>query len=356
MKESRVERVIQNMGRYGLSQLIISDPDSIYYLSGIGYDPGERLLALYLDANGNAHLFNNHMFPQKPQTGLEIHLYDDVDDYMGMVSEVVKPGPIGIDKFWRAKFLLPLLEKCPGLEPRLGSAAVDDARNQKDAEEIELLRKASALNDATMAEVIQHLGDGMTESEMARFVADVHVKNGADTAVEQLVCYGLGSSEPHHSVGKAMIQAGENAIFDIFTPVNHYWCDMTRTVFYKDAGDEQKKVYEIVRNANLAGEAAVRPGVRLCDIDRAARKVIEDAGYGAYFTHRLGHGCGLAIHEPPDCSSVNQQVVEPGMCFSIEPGVYIPGKWGVRVEDLIVVTEDGCEVLNKFTKDIIIVD
>ena len=238
----------------------------------------------------------------------------------------------------------------------MGSAAVDDARKQKDAEEIELLRKASALNDATIAEVIQHLGDGMTESEMARFVADVHVKNGADAAVDQLVCYGIGCSEPHHSSGKAKIQAGENAIFDIFTPVNHYWCDMTRTVFYKDASDEQKKVYEVVRNANLAGEAAVRPGVRLCDIDRAARKVIEDAGYGPYFTHRLGHGCGLAIHEPPDCSSVNQQVAQVGMCFSIEPGVYIPGKWGVRVEDLIVVTEDGCEVLNKFTKDIIIVD
>ncbi|MBQ6808037.1 MAG: aminopeptidase P family protein [Firmicutes bacterium] len=356
MKTSRVESVIKNMQQAGMSQLIISDPDSLYYLCGIGYDPGERLLAMYLDADGNAHLFNNHMFPQEPQDGLNIHLYDDVDDYMGMIAGVVKPGPIGIDKFWRAKFLLPLLEKAPGLEPRLGSAAVDDARNLKDAEEIELLRQSSAMNDATMAEVIKHLGDGMSESEMARFVAETHVKNGADAAVDQLVCYGVGCSEPHHECGKATVKPGDSVIFDIFAPRKHYWCDMTRTVFYKNADDEQKKVYEIVKAANLAGEAAIRPGVRLCDIDGAARKVIEDAGYGKYFTHRLGHGCGLAIHEPPDCSSVCQQVVQPGMCFSVEPGVYIPGKWGMRVEDLIVVTEDGCEVLNKFTKDMIIVD
>ncbi len=356
MKASRVETVIRNMRKNGLEQIIISDPDSMYYLSGIGYDPGERLMAMYLDANGNAHLFNNHMFPQEPQDGLNIHLYDDTDDYMGMVAGVVKPGPIGIDKYWQAKFLLPLLDKAPGLEPKLGSPAVDEARKHKDAEEIQLLRESSLLNDATMAEVIQHLGDGMSESEMARFVAETHVKKGADTTIDQLVCYGVGCSEPHHSSGKDTIKPGENAIFDIFTPVKHYWCDMTRTVFYKSCSDEQKKVYEIVRDANLAAEAIIKPGVRLCDIDGAARSLIENAGYGKYFTHRLGHGCGLAIHEPPDCSSVNQDVAEVGMCFSVEPGVYIPGKWGVRVEDLIVVTEDGCEVLNKFTKDLIIID
>ena len=356
MKTSRVETVIRNMQQAGLSQIIISDPDSIYYLSGIGYDPGERLLAMYLDVNGNAHLFNNHMFPQEAQDGLNIHLYDDVDDYMGMVAGFVKPGPIGIDKFWRAKFLLPLLEKAPGLEPRLGSGPVDDARNLKDAEEIELLRQASAMNDATMAEVTKHLSDGMSESEMARFVAETHVKLGADCTIDQLVCYGLGCSEPHHESGKDTVKPGDSVIFDIFAPRKHYWCDMTRTVFYKSADDEQKKVYEIVKAANLAGEAAIRPGVPLCEIDGAARKVIEDAGYGKYFTHRLGHGCGLAIHEPPDCSSKCQEVAKPGMCFSVEPGVYIPGKWGMRVEDLIVVTEDGCEVLNKFTKDMLIVD
>jgi len=263
MKTQRLQRVIDNMERQGLSQIVVCDPDSLYYLTGIGYDPGERLLALYLNSDGSAHLFNNHMFPVAEQDGLNIHLYDDTDDYMGMMAECVKDGAIGVDKFWRAKFLLPLLEKRPGLTAKLGSAPVDDARMLKDAEELELMRNASLVNDKTVAEVIQHLGDGLTEREMVGLVGETHVKYGADAAMEQLVCYGVGCSEPHHESGAAKIQPGESAIFDIYVPVNHYWCDMTRTVFYKSVSDEQKKIYEIVKAANLAGIAAVRPGVRM---------------------------------------------------------------------------------------------
>ena len=163
------------------------------------------------------------------------------------------------------------------------------------------------------------------------------------------------ASEPHHEPGNATLKEGDSVILDIFAPVNHYWCDMTRTVFYKTVSPEQKKVYEIVKAANLAGINAVKPGVPLKDIDYAARKVIEDAGYGQYFTHRLGHGIGLDVHEPPDCSAASDAIAEPGMCFSIEPGIYLPGKWGVRIEDLVVVTEDGIEVLNSFTKDLQII-
>ena len=158
MKQARLQRVIANMERMGLPQLLISDPDSIYYLTGIGYDPGERLLALYLDTEGRAHLFNNHMFPQEPQEGLEIHFYDDTDDYMALVAGVVRDGVLGVDKFLRAKFLLPLLEKRSGLMPQLGSQAVDLARNYKDAEVIALMRMASALNDETMEAGICRLG------------------------------------------------------------------------------------------------------------------------------------------------------------------------------------------------------
>lgn len=242
MKQERLKRVISHMEGAGLKQLVISDPDSIYYLTGIGYNPGERLLALYINDQGDAHLFNNHMFPQQPQEGLTIHFYDDTDDYMGMMAEVVSGGDLGVDKFWNAKFLLPLLEKRADLRPRLGSGPVDQARVLKDSEEIALMRRASAINDDTMAEV-----DGVT------------------------------------------------------------------------------------------------------------RKVISDAGYGDYFTHRTGHNIGLALHEPPDCSSTSPVLIQPGMCFSVEPGVYLPGKWGVRVEDLVAVTETGVEVLNHFTKDLLII-
>ena len=356
MKQNRLARVIANMEQLGIQQLIVSDPDSVYYLTGIGYDPGERLMALYLNDQGDAHFFNNQMFPQQPQSGLVIHNYDDADDYMGLMASVVGSGKLGVDKFWSAKFLLPLMEKRRDLTVCLGSAAVDTARTFKDAEEAELMRRASALNDAAIAEMILRVGDGMTEQQLAGAVADTHVRLGADAAVSQLVCYGVGCSEPHHVSGSAMVQPGDSVLFDIFAPVNHYWCDMTRTVFYKSVQDEQRRVYEIVCAANEAGIAAVKPGDPISKVDDAARKVIADAGYGDYFTHRTGHGIGLSVHEPPDCSGVNPAILQPGMCFSVEPGVYLPGKWGVRVEDLVLVTETGVEVLNHFTKDLLVVE
>ena len=356
MKTARIERVLENLRRMGLTQMIVSDPDALYYLLGIGYDPGERLLAFYLNSSGDAILFNNHMFPQAAQDGLRICSYDDIDDSVGMVAEAVNSGLLGVDKFWRAKFLLPLLEKRRDVQPRLGSAAVDDARKLKDAEELELLRQASNLNDRVMQEVTTHLADGLSEREMGALVARTHVSLGADKEIEQLICYGANGSEPHHNSDRTLLQGGEGVIFDIYAPVRHYCCDMTRTVFWRQVSDEQAKIYEIVRQANAAGLAAVRPHVPICEVDRAVRRVIEDAGYGPYFTHRTGHGIGLALHEPPDCSSVNQELMQPGMVFSVEPGIYLPGKFGVRIEDLVAVTEDGAEVLNAFPRDLLIVE
>ena len=130
---------------------------------------------------------------------------------------------------------------------------------------------------------------------------------------------------------------------------------MTRTVFFRSASDEARRVYETVRQANLAAEAVIRPGLPLKAFDRAAREVIENAGYGPYFTHRLGHGIGLECHEPPDNSAVSEVIAEPGMVFSVEPGIYLPGKLGVRIEDLVLVTETGCEVLNAYPKELQIV-
>ena len=139
---------------------------------------------------------------------------------------------------------------------------------------------------------------------------------------------------------------GDSIVFDIFIPMPYYWCDMTRTVFFRSASDEARRVYETVRAANLAADAVIRPGAPMREFDHAAREVIEKAGYGPYFTHRLGHGIGLECHEPPDNSSVSEVIAEPGMVFSLEPGIYLPGKLGVRIEDLVLVTETGCEAVS----------
>ena len=352
MKDNRLRTVIGYMEDLGLKQLIITDPNSVYYLTGHSSSTGERLYALLIKDDGSADLFINQMFVQPEIAGLRVHYHQDNDDNLVQLAAAVLPGKLGVDKLWAARFLLGLLEKRPDLQPVLGSAAVDLARKFKDAEEIDLMRWASAVNDATVGDVIGSVDPGLSERQMVGVVGNLHVQHGADAAVEQLICYGANCAEPHHESDHTMLQPGDSIIFDIFTPVKRYWCDMTRTVFYQSVTEEQRCVYELVREANAAGIAAVKPGARMCDIDAAARQVIEAGGYGPYFTHRLGHGIGLDIHEPPDCSSANQGLVEPGMCFSIEPGVYLPGCFGVRIEDLVVVTESGVEVLNKFSKDL----
>ena len=227
----------------------------------------------------------------------------------------------------------------------------------KDAAEIDAMRRASKINDQVMAATIQAIHAGATENELAGLVEKLFKDHGADRSSEgQLVCFGPNGADPHHGPNDTVLKRGDSVVMDIFIPIQRYWCDMTRTVFFGAVSEEGRKVYETVRAANEAAEAMIRPGIPMRDIDAAARKVITDAGYGPYFTHRLGHGCGLECHEPPDNSSACEVLTRPGMVFSVEPGIYLPGKLGVRVEDLVLVTETGCEVLNAYPKDLLVVE
>ena len=174
------------------------------------------------------------------------------------------------------------------------------------------------------------------------------------------IVYGVAAKrgKREHRLGKrgdcsndTELKRGDVVLFDIGGRHRNYCSDMTRTFFWGEPDKETARIYDIVRRANEAAEALIAPGVRMCDLDRAARDVIEDAGYGEYFTHRLGHSIGLQDHEPGDVSLVNEQVVELGMTFSIEPGIYLPGRTGIRIEDLVLVTENGVEILNAYPHD-----
>ena len=170
-----------------------------------------------------------------------------------------------------------------------------------------------------------------------------------------LICFGANGAEPHHGTDDTVLKKGDSIILDVGVKLNDYCADMTRTLFFGEPTEEMLKVYNLVKAANEAGRAAVRPGEPMKNFDRAARKVIEDGGYGPYFTHRTGHGIGLEVHEYPDNSATSEIIAQPGMTFSVEPGIYLPGRFGVRVEDLVAVTEDGCETLNQLTKEFRIV-
>lgn len=353
--DARIERVLCNMEQEGLSQILVTSTASVYYLTGVWVEPMERLLAFYLDDSGRRILFGNDLFGLQPAAGRELFLHNDSDDPLRDIVRLVKPEKIGIDKAWPSRFLISLLNKRPDCVPALGSAPVDKARMRKDAEEIEALRRASKINDSVVAAAIDAVREGAIESQLAAFVEEKFREAGAGRGHGQLVCFGPNGADPHHEPNQTVVRNGDSIVFDIFIPIPYYWCDMTRTVFFRSASDEAHRVYETVRAANLAAEAVIRPGVPMREFDHAAREVIEKAGYGPYFTHRLGHGIGLECHEPPDNSSVSEVIAEPGMVFSVEPGIYLPGKLGVRIEDLVLVTETGCEVLNAYSKDLQIV-
>lgn len=356
MNKSRIGRVIENMRAEGLEQILVSATPSVYYLTGRWIAPGERMLALYLNQNGDIKLFANRLFAQTPESGMELIEFDDTDDPIAALSEAVRGGKLGVDKVWPSQFTIRLMNARRDVQPVLGSRPVDDARMCKDAEEIAILRDASHMNDEATRRTIAGIHEGITEIELQ----DLYTKNakavgGAGNSFAPITCFGPNCAEPHHDNDGTRIKSGDSVIIDVGLLYNRYISDMTRTVFFGHATDEQKRVYEVCRAANEAGRAAVRPGVPMCEFDRAARRVIEDAGLGKYFIHRTGHGVGLEVHEPPDNSATNQVIAKPGMCFSVEPGIYLPGKFGVRVEDLVCVTEDGCETLNELTKDFTIV-
>lgn len=347
----RLQKVIKNMYEQKLNQIIVSSTSSIYYLTGLWIEPHERMIALYIDIDGRTVLFGNEIFGIEQSGEIEYFVHTDNDNPVKDIINVVKSGKLGIDKFWSSKFLIMLMEGRNDIIPVVGSAPVDFARMHKDEQECKALKKASAINDKVVETAINSIKDGVKEYELASLINKTYLENGADCEGVQLVCFGANGSDPHHTADNTVISNGDSVIFDIFIPVNHYWCDMTRTVFFKSASDEQRKVYEIVKKANMTAESVIKPGIKLSDIDKTARDIINDAGYGKYFTHRLGHNLGIDCHEPPDVSQVSEAIAKPGMVFSVEPGIYLQGRFGVRIEDLVLVTENGCEVLNKASKD-----
>ncbi|GHU49326.1 proline dipeptidase [Clostridia bacterium] len=355
--QRRIQRVLGYMEQEGLEQIIVTSTPSVYYLTGLWVEPHERMLALYLSGTGDMTLFGNALFTiDRDACPFECVLHGDGENPVKQLASVVKPGKIGIDKFWPAKFLLGLLELRPDVRPCLGSAPVDNARMRKDVDEIVHMRHASAQNDKAIGAMISKLSEGITETALASFLADTYTELGADFPIGvQIVSFGANAADPHHMPDKSVLAAGDCALFDIFTPFSGYWCDMTRTVYFGGVSREEEKIYDLVRLANESAIAAIRPGIYLSEIDGAARRVISEAGYGEYFTHRLGHGAGLECHEPPDCSGTSDVMAEPGMIFSVEPGIYIPGKYGVRIEDLVLVTEIGCESLNAYPKTLTVI-
>ncbi|HIW20568.1 MAG TPA: Xaa-Pro peptidase family protein [Candidatus Dorea intestinavium] len=358
MDQNKLARVLKSMEENQVPQMIISDPVAIFYLTGHWIHPGERLLALYLNVNGNHKMMINKLFPQEGDMGVDVIYYDDIEDGVEILSKYVdKDKVMGIDKTWPSKFLIRLQELGGGSKFVNGSPIIDYIRMVKDEKELELMRISSRINDDVMEELIPYVVKGLTENELDAKVREIYKAHGCEgVSFDPITAYGKNGADPHHVTDDSKGKRGDSVVLDIGGFKDNYASDMTRTVFIGEVSDRQREVYDIVVEANMRGIAAAKPGNKMKDVDLAARNYIEEKGFGEYFTHRTGHSIGLEDHEFGDVSSVNEDVIKVGQCFSVEPGIYLPEEnFGVRIEDLVIITEDGCEVLNNFTKDLIVV-
>ena len=247
-----------------------------------------------------------------------------------------------------------LVAKLPGLELVAVMDAVERQRWVKDDEELALLRSAQGATDQAFEEVMEYLAIGQTERAVALELERLLRRDGADgLAFDSIVAFGENAAEPHHEPSHRMLEEGDVIKLDFGAMWEGYHADMTRTIAFGSPASELKKIHDVVREAQQAGIDAVTAGVAGESVDGAARSVIQDAGYGEYFLHGLGHGVGLEIHEGPRLGRGIDHVLPAGAVVTVEPGIYVPGLGGVRIEDMVEVTDDGCRVLGTSVRDLI---
>lgn len=332
--------------------LVLFPGPNLQYLTGFRDEPMERHLLLFVPHEGDPVFLAPAMYDEQlAETHVaDVRLWDDGEEpreYLNRILAAIDPDRLLVDDRLWARFTQDL-RAVTDAEFGLASEVLADLRVKKDATEIDAIRRASALTDR-VSEGIRDLDfTGTSERDLAREIDSKLAEAGGEgPSFETIVASGPNGARPHHRHGERAIETGDPVVLDFGTRLDGYPSDQTRThVFSSDPSEKFEEVHEVVREAQQAAIEAISPGVRAEAIDRAAREVIEAAGYGEAFTHRTGHGVGIEVHEPPYIVAGNTRELEAGMVFSVEPGVYLEGRFGVRIEDLVVVTAGGCERLN----------
>ncbi|MFE2629115.1 aminopeptidase P family protein [Streptomyces sp. NPDC004562] len=360
---ARMERAVGAAASAGLAGLLVAPGPDMVWLTG--YSPPadtERLTLLVLTADHGPVLVVPALeAPDAAKaTGAPVTTLrdwtDGQDPYAATAALLDARGRFGIsDNAW-AMHLLALQRALPGTSYASLTDALPMLRAVKDAAELELLAAAGAAADAAFEEIRAVRFGGRRESEVAADLAELLRRFGHSQVDFTIVASGPNGADPHHEAGDRTIERGDMVVLDFGGLRDGYGSDTSRTVHVGPPTDEERRVHDLVRAAQEAGFRAVRPGAACQDVDRAARAVIDEAGYGPYFIHRTGHGIGVTTHEPPYMIEGEEQPLVPGMCFSVEPGVYLPGRFGVRIEDIVTVTEDGARRLNDTTRELVIVD
>jgi Xaa-Pro aminopeptidase len=354
LRLARIERAVFAMRAAGTDVMLLCPGADLLYLTGFEHGhAGERLLCLVVRSDGSSHWIAPAM--NVPQ--VERHLLDgqwvrgwsDDEGYLpALRAATLAADAIAFDDEARAAFLLDLQSGAPYARVQRASTIMRRLRIRKEPAEIEALRAAGRTVDETIPEAIGFCRPGRTEAQIDQDLRAALLHRSPQSAVAfTIVASGLNSALPHHETGSRAVQPGDIVVLDYGTRLDSYLSDITVTCAVGEPSDpEARKVYRVVWEAQQAALRAVRPGVPSEQIDRAARAVIEAAGYGRYFTHRTGHGLGLQGHEPPFLVGGNCEPLEEGMVFSIEPGIYLPGRFGIRLEVIATVTPDGASLIN----------
>jgi Xaa-Pro dipeptidase len=363
----RIEKVQEWLKENNIEAAFFNSKENVFYLSHFLTDPHERLMGLFLFKDA-APLF---VLPSMEKGQLksagwnhEIIGYADHENPWDMIKEAVskretaQAEKIAIEKdvlsYSRSEAFISLF---PGAHVVNAEDKLNELRVVKDQSEIAIMRRAAEMADFGVRTGVEALREGITEMEvLAKIEYELKKKGIREMSFSTMVLFGEKSGEPHGNPGDRKLQPGDFVLFDMGVVLDGYCSDITRTVAYKSVSDKQRDIYGTVLKAEMASLEASKPGTRIGDLDSIARKIITDAGYGDYFPHRIGHGMGINVHEFPSMSHTNEGILQEGMVYTIEPGIYLPDIGGVRIEDDVLVTADGYETLTKFPKELQIID
>ncbi len=362
---ARLDRLRERLRHAGLDYCFVGPSSDLRYLTGLDLHSSERLALLIVPQEAPAHLvvpaFEAAGLDTLP-AGLRVAPWDETADPTALVAQLLRPpenGTMGTaavgDQLWaifllRLQAALPRVTFCPAAE------VLTPLRISKDAAEVAALVEAGARADDAFGEICGLRFTGRTEHAVAEDIAALLRRRGFSISWGPIVGSGPNGASPHHTASDRMMEAGDLVVLDYGGGLNGYNADMTRTVAVGHAPEgEMRQVYELVKQGQEAGVQAAKPGISGQELDSVVRDLFTAAGYGAFFTHRLGHGLGLDTHEAPYIVQGNALRLRPGMAFSIEPGLYLPGRFGVRIEDIVIVTEQGAQRMNNAPHDLVVV-
>lgn len=342
--QSRLDDFASVVRERKLDAAIVFNQANVRSLTGVDCDNAALVVELTKKACANIRFYTDFRYvPMVHRVAPQLKVVD-------MKHLKVSGSRIGYEPTMSHARFLNLQKKYPKAE----FVDVDDAakalRSVKTGAEIEKLRAAEALNSEIWADAQAQFKPGMTELQMARIIRHLMIERGEGEAFETIVCVGANSAECHHVPDDTVWDGKSPVLVDMGVKLNGYCSDMTRNIVPAKPSKLYAQIYSLVLKANMTAIAAAKPGLTCGKLDRVARKIIEDAGFGKCFGHSLGHGVGIEIHEAPSVRKGDKTVLKPGMLVTIEPGVYLEGNLGVRIEDLILITEDGCEVLSPSPK------